>query len=444
MNELPTTEETTPERLTADIPSPLQNSGLRLFDDANGILVARTLAQLQPSIDAGLRPAAFTLAGPRPTLAFRPERLCAGIVTCGGLCPGLNDVIRSIVLTLHFHYHVPEILGFRYGYAGVAGKGPEPMRLMPDEVETVHRHGGTLLGSSRGAQPIDQMLDHLARLGVRVLFCIGGDGTLRGASALAAGARERGQQLSVIGVPKTIDNDLAWVDQSFGFSTAVNQATYAIESAHNEARGARNGVGIVKLMGRHGGFIAAQATLSSPDVNLCIVPEVPFELDGPGSLMDVLEKRLAQRGHAVIVVAEGAGQQLLEEPDSTDASGNVRLGDIGVFLRDRIKDRFSRMGWDITVKYIDPSYTIRSLASNGFDAQYCNALGQHAVHAALAGFNDAMVGRWNSRFTIVPLALVTGRRSQLDPEGDMWQRVLQTTGQPDMSGVSTAEAAPTP
>lgn len=436
MDITPSAANVIPQRLTADIASPLAGSRLRLFDGEDDLLVANTLAEVRASLDAGETPATFTLAGPRTELAFRPARLCAGIVTCGGLCPGVNDVIRSIVLTLHHHYRVPEILGFRFGYAGVAGKAPEPIRLTTATVAAIHRQGGTLLGTSRGPQPIDLMLDNLARLGVRVLFCIGGDGTLRGANALAKGAEERGQELGVIGIPKTIDNDLRWVDQSFGYSTAVDEAARVIRGAHNEARGAFNGVGLVRLMGRNAGFIAAQASLSNPDVNFCIVPEVPFALEGRGGLFEVLENRLTRRSHAVIVVAEGAGQGLLDTGDGVDASGNKRLGDIGTFLRDQIRSHFAALGWDITVKYIDPSYTIRSLPASPYDAHYCNALGQHAVHAGLAGYTNAMVGRWNNQFTVVPLPLVTSSRRQLDPEGDIWQRVLQTTGQPDLSGRS--------
>lgn len=434
MSVTPPSADFVPQRLTADIVSPLVGSGLRLLDGEDDLLVANTLAEVRASLTAGEAPPTFTLAGPRSELAFRPARLAAGIVTCGGLCPGVNDVIRSIVLTLHHHYRVPEILGFRYGYAGVAGKGPEPMALNTASVDSVHRQGGTLLGTSRGPQPLELMLDNLARLGVRVLFCIGGDGTLRGANALAEAAAERGQELGLIGIPKTIDNDLAWVDQSFGFSTAVDEAAHVIRGAHNEARGALNGVGLVRLMGRNAGFIAAQASLSNPDVNFCIVPEVPFDLEGEGGLLDVLESRLTSRRHAVIVVAEGAGQDLLDAGDRADASGNKRLGDIGTFLRDRIRSHFETLGWDITVKYIDPSYTIRSLPASPYDAHYCNALGQHAVHAALAGYTNAMVGRWNNQFTIVPLPLVTSSQRRLDPEGDIWQRVLQTTGQPGLSG----------
>ena len=436
MDDTPDAPDVVPQRLTADIPSPLVGSRLRLFDDEEGVLVAKTVAEVQAAFDAGETPATFTLAGPRSELAFRPARLCAGIVTCGGLCPGINAVIRSIVLTLHHHYRVPEILGFRYGYAGVAGKGPEPMRLTTTTVDAIHRQGGTLLGTSRGPQPLDLMLDNLALLGVRVLFCIGGDGTLRGACALAEAAAERGQELGVIGIPKTIDNDLAWVDQSFGYSTAVDEAARVITAAHNEARGAVNGVGLVRLMGRHAGFIAAQASLSNPDVNVCIVPEVPFALEGPGGLLEMLEDRLTRRGHAVIVAAEGAGQDLVDTGEATDESGNRRLGDIGTFLRDRIRSHFASFDRAVTVKYIDPSYIIRSLPASPYDAHYCNALGQHAVHAGLAGYTNAMVGRWNTVFTVVPLPLVTGSRRQLDPAGDIWQRVLQTTGQPDLSGRS--------
>ena len=432
MPPLPTSAQATPERLVADVPSPLAESGFEFFDGTDGVLVAKTLSELRSEVADNDDPAAFTLAGPRQELAFRPARLGAGIVTCGGLCPGLNDVIRSIVLTMHHHYRVPEILGFRYGYAGVAGEGPPPLRLTADAVDSAHRQGGTMLGTSRGPQPIDVMLDHLARVGVRVLFCIGGDGTLRGASALAQAAKERGQPLGVIGIPKTIDNDLEWVDQSFGFSTAVDEATRAIQAAHNEARGAVNGIGLVKLMGRHSGFIAAHASLSNPDVNLCLVPEVPFALEGAGGLLDVLGRRLAARGHAVIVAAEGAGQDLVGPSGLTDKSGNQRLVDIGIFLRDRIREHFAAEQRNVTVKYIDPSYTIRSLPASAFDAQYCNALGQHAVHAGLAGYTNAMVGRWNGLFTVVPLDLVTSQRRQLQPDGDAWQRVLQTTGQPDM------------
>jgi 6-phosphofructokinase 1 len=274
-------------------------------------------------------------------------------------------------------------------------------------------------------------VDTLVRDGVKVLFCVGGDGTLRGASALAAEVARRGLEIAVVGIPKTIDNDLSWVVRSFGFATAVEEATRALQAANTEATGAWNGVGIVKLMGRHSGFIAAHATLASSDVNLCLVPEVPFTLTGTGGVCDLVARRLAERNHAVIAVAEGAGQDLLADPArGQDKSGNARLGDIGTHLRDTLSAHLSSLGLDHTVKYIDPSYLIRSLPANAFDSEYCGVLGQHAVHAALAGRTDMVVGFWHNHFTHLPIAMATERRLRLDPDRDIWQRVLQATGQP--------------
>jgi 6-phosphofructokinase 1 len=362
-------------------------------------------------------------------LAFDPSQVRAGIVTCGGLCPGLNDVIRSITLSLRHLYGVEEVDGFRYGYAGVAGKGPDPIPLSDEVVDPIHREGGTLLGTSRGPQNIDQMLDNLVARNISLLFCIGGDGTLRGASAISTVAQERGLDLAVVGVPKTIDNDLLWVDRSFGFPTAVEVATAAIAVAHNEARGALNGVSIVKLMGRYSGFIAAHATLANPDCNVCLVPEVRFELDGPNGLLAFLDKRLQRHQHCVIAVAEGAGQDFVPA-EGTDASGNKKLGDVGVYLRDHILTHFSSSDISGVVRYIDPSYLVRGRAANAVDAEFCLSLGQDAAHAGMAGFTDVMIGHWNQRFTIVPLRAATRRRRQLEPEGPIWRRVIHTTGQP--------------
>jgi 6-phosphofructokinase 1 len=349
------------------------------------------------------------------------------------VCPGLNNVIRSVVLTLTHSYGVRRVLGFRYGYAGLAEKsGHEPMLLMSDLVDTIHQQGGTLLGSSRGPQDLGDMIATLQRYNVGILFTIGGDGTLRGASALGQEIQRRKLPISIIGIPKTIDNDLAWVQRSFGFSTAVEEATKSIAAAHTEARGAWNGIGLVKLMGRHSGFIAAHATLANPDVNFCLVPEVPFTLEGEGGFLQALERRLASRHHAVIVVAEGAGQEILQDPanQQRDASGNLRLQDVGVFLRDHITRHFAARRIESSIKYIDPSYIIRSLPTNAIDSEFCLVLGQQAVHAGMAGRTDMVVGFWSQGFTHMPIALAIGQRKQLDPQGLAWQSVLQTTGQP--------------
>jgi 6-phosphofructokinase 1 len=344
----------------------------------------------------------------------------------------LNDVIRSIVLTLAHGYGVKRVLGYRYGYAGLtANRLEDPMVLEPSTVQGINQDGGSLIGVSRGPQDVGEMVDQLAQDNVGVLFALGGDGTLRGASEVAREALRRGLPISVIGVPKTIDNDLVWTERTFGFATAVDEAWSVISAAHCEATSAWNGIGLVKLMGRYSGFIAAYATLSSGDVNFCLVPEVPFALDGDNGFLSVLEKRLADRRHAVIVVAEGAGQDLMQsEDDAHDPSGNVRLKDIGVWLRDRIRTHFGQRTIPVDVKYIDPSYTIRSHAATSLDSAFCLLLGQHAVHAGMSGCTDMMVGFWNHRYTHVPLSLVVGRRKQLEPDEEIWQRVLDTTGQP--------------
>jgi len=413
--------------------SPLHQREEPFVDDRRRVLVCSDTDALQPYLEAGQTPPTFEMAGPRAQIFFEPSQLTCGIVTCGGLCPGLNNVIRSIVLTLTYAYGVARILGFRYGYGGLAATSEHaPLLLSPTVVEDIHEHGGTLLGSSRGPQDVSGMVDTLVRHNVGILFAIGGDGTLRGAAALSQEIARRCLPLSGIGIPKTIDNDLAWIERSFGFATAVEEARQAIRAAHAEARGAWNGIGLVKLMGRHAGFIAAHASLANADVNFCLVPEVPFTLAGEAGFLSALNQRLARKHHAVIVVAEGAGQEWLNHQGQVarDPSGNLRLQDIGVFLRDQIARYFAEQGTEVTIKYIDPSYIIRSLPANSIDAEYCLLLGQHAVHAGMAGRTAMVVGYWNQHFTHVPIALAVAQSKRLEPRGEVWQRVLKATGQP--------------
>jgi 6-phosphofructokinase 1 len=402
-------------------------------DETRRVLVASDLHELEACRAQGGPLPSFEPAGPRAELFFDPSRVACGVVTCGGLCPGVNNVIRSLVLTLHYGYGVRQILGFRYGYAGLVSKDAmEPVVLTPAVVENIHMQGGTLLATSRGPQDSGDMVDTLVRRGIDILFTIGGDGTLRGAHAIADEITRRGRPIAVVGVPKTIDNDLDWIERSFGFATAVDEARKVIVGAHAEARGAWAGIGLVKLMGRHSGFIAAHASLANSDVNFCLVPEVPLKLDGPTGFLNALERRLNEKHHAVIVIAEGVGQDLLQDPTQVerDASGNIRLKDIGPFLRDRIAAHVAGRGRKVTIKYIDPSYTIRSLPANSIDAEFCLMLGQHAAHAGLAGKTDTVVGYWNQRFTHVPIPLAIASRKTLDPHGEIWQCVLEATGQP--------------
>ncbi len=408
------------------VPSPMRC--VRFVGDEEHILLHGDLRVIRRYLDAGGQPPEFEAAGPREKIFFDSATLSCGIVTCGGLCPGLNDVIRSIVLSLNHHYGVQKIYGFPYGYEGLAPKfGHQPIMLTPQIVSHINEIGGTLLGSSRGNQDIPEMVNTLERLKVGILFCIGGDGTQRGALAISDEAKRRNLKLSVIGIPKTIDNDISYVQMTFGFETAVSEAKRATCAAHAEAAGARNGIGLVKLMGRDSGFIAAFSVLVDNEVNFCLIPEAPFTLDG---FLSALKQRIERRGHAVIVVAEGAGQELLEATGERDASGNIKYGDIGLYLRDRIKDYFKRAGIDISLKYIDPSYTIRSQQANPHDSAFCLLLGHNAVHAGMAGRTGMIVGFWNHQFTHVPIPLAVSCRKKIDPEGWLWSSILASTGQP--------------
>lgn len=378
----------------------------------------------------------FEPAGPRQKIYFDPSKTRAGVVTCGGLCPGFNDVIRGLVLELHFRYGVRKVYGFRNGYQGFIAKYGHPaLELTPELVGHAVEEGGTLLGTSRGQQDPAEIVDCLERQGVNILFVIGGDGTLRGALAIAKEIESRGLKIAVVGVPKTIDNDIMYIDQSFGFQTAFSLAAQSISAAHSEAKSSPNGVGLVKVMGRHSGFIACYAALAKNDANFVLIPEVAFELDGPQGLLPAIQDRLQRRGHAVIVVAEGAGQSLLEEcPTSTDASGNKRLGDIGTFLKQKITAHFDRQGIELNLKYIDPSYLIRSVPANPFDSVYCLRLAHNAVHAAMSGRTETVVGRWHGRFVHVPIPLAIRARNEVDPNGDLWMSVIEATGQPASFG----------
>ncbi len=431
---LPTASELKIESLgKAAYPSLLADGHYEMVGDDVKVVLLSDSSQLQECCARGEILPAFEKAGPRPRLFFNPKELVCGVVTCGGICPGLNDVIRSIALTLHENYGVNRVLGFRYGYAGLSASPVRPpLELTPDLVDDIQELPGTILGSSRGPVPTEEMLETLLKYKVNILFTIGGDGTLTGASNLAELIRQRGHKISIIGIPKTIDNDLSWIMQSFGFATAVEAATGVLQAAHCEAKSHWNGIGLVKLMGRHSGFISAHATIATGIVNFCFVPEVPFKLHGISGFLEVLERRIAKKAHAVIVCAEGAGQDLFggSVSEERDASGNRRFNDIGLFLKDQIQKHFAKNNDEITVKYFDPSYSIRSLPSCPLDSEFCTVLGQNAVHAGLSGRTNMVVGYWNQNYTHVPMKVVVGKRKQLDPKGYVWQTVLNTTHQP--------------
>ncbi|HSO62160.1 MAG TPA: ATP-dependent 6-phosphofructokinase, partial [Desulfobacterales bacterium] len=372
------------------IQSPI--SGAHFVEDGDQVVLHSNPLKLKHMLEKDGRLLALEKAGPREKIYFDPSKLKCGIVTCGGLCPGLNDVIRAVVLSLYHNYKVKTVFGFPYGYEGLTYRfGHTPVDLDPTAVSRIHEYGGTILGSSRGNQDISEMVDTMDRMNLGMLFAVGGDGTLRGAQAISEEIQRRGLKISVIGIPKTIDNDISYVERSFGFETAVSEAVESIDAAHTEAKGARNGIGLVKLMGRESGFIAVFAALARSDVNICLIPEVPFTME---KLLENVRARLQSRGHAVIVVAEGAGQDLLGATHERDASGNLKFKDIGLFLKERINAYFKEAGMEATLKYIDPSYTIRSVPANAYDSAFCLLLGQNAVHAGMAGRTNMVVGYW--------------------------------------------------
>ena len=371
-------------------------------------------------------------AGPREKIYFAPNHVNAAIVTCGGICPGLNDVIRAITRTLWYFYGVERINGIQYGYRGFRSEfNYPPMKLDPDIVDDIHNLGGTMLGSSRGYGEVEPIVDALERLNINMLFTIGGDGTQRGSLEISQEIEKRGLKIACVGIPKTIDNDVMFVQKSFGFDTAVAKAVEAVSAAHVEAKSAPDGIGLVKVMGRDSGFIAANTTLSTSDVNFCLIPEIPFALEGVNGLLHSLEKRLDRRKHAVILVAEGAGQELLSSgKDGEDASGNKSYGDIGLYLKDRIREYLKSRGREANIKYIDPSYIIRAAPANPVDSHYCARLGANAVHAAMSGRTGCIIGQWNNSLVHVPIPMATFKRKQIDNEGPLWRDVIESTRQP--------------
>ncbi len=416
-----------------DILSPLELSttygdGIVNFIDDN----IKVPVLIKRPCDPAFKDLFFEYGGPRKTIYFNSEEVIAGIMTCGGLCPGLNNAIRSIVMQLSYKYNVKRILGIQYGQKGLDPSfGYDPIELTPKAVVKIHEIGGSFLGTSRGKVDHEIAVDTIEKLGINMLFCLGGDGTQKGLHSFHEIIERRNLKIATVGIPKTIDNDISYVHKTFGLDTAVTIAKEAVRSAHCEAESAYNGIGLVKVMGRHSGFISALTTLANNDVNFCLIPEVPFDLDGKGALLETLEKRLATRHHSVIVVSEGAGQKMIEKDATTyDASGNVRLGDIGIYLKNKIIEHFKKKDVPIDLKYIDPSYMIRSVPTNANDSIFAAELGRMAVDAAMAGKTDCLIGYWHNQYTHAPLPLATSERKQIDPEGELWREVLSTTGQP--------------
>jgi 6-phosphofructokinase 1 len=404
------------------------DDGLELWtpEDKRILYVTETSASNAPSPRG--RSLAFNAAGLHKKLHFNPENTTIGIVSCGGLCPGLNDVIKGVVQQALDMYYCKRVIGFRYGYYGLTKEGKKHTMILDDAVcNNINLQGGTMLGTSRGPQDADEMVDTLLEFQVNILICIGGDGTQRGAYLVHQAITRRGLDIGVVGIPKTIDNDIAFIERTFGFDTAVSEACKALQAGMCEAKSHLYGVGLVKLMGRHAGFIAAQATIASQSAHICLVPEHEISLD---TLYDLLERRFEKRTYVVVVVAEGFGQTMLEGDAATDPSGNKKLGDIGVFLKDKItawlkanKAKYP----ESTLKYIDPSYMIRSCPASSNDAAFCVQLANVAVHEAMFGSTGCLIGYWANNFTTVPVPLATKIGKRVDLQGMLWRSVREVT-----------------
>ena len=423
-----------------NVPSPLHLSkvvGDEVYDyvtEKERILYDGSTKAVYDFKETNIPPISFEKAGPREFIYFEPNKTKVAIVTAGGLCPGLNNVIRGLVMQLFRRYNVHNVIGIKFGLQGFISKYNHPyVVLTPDIVDRIHLQGGSFLSSSRGDQPSEEIVDTLQRENINILFCIGGDGTLRAAQDISDEIERRGLKISVGCVPKTIDNDISFIDKSFGFETAFSEASNICINAHNEAKGAYNGIAIVKLMGRDSGFIAANTTLATGDVNFVIIPEMRFDLYGERGLINQIKKRLISRQHALVIVAEGAGQFLFEHDENVerDDSGNVKYKDIGIYLKDKISEQFNKEDFPHSIKYIDPSYIIRSAPANSNDSKFCNQLAQHAVHAAMAGKTAFVVGHWNGNFTILPIRAAVKERKKINLESELWWSVLESTSQPN-------------
>ncbi len=412
------------------VASPLSGDKRVLFiDDTSRVLVQHKITPDAPLDEMGL---AFEEAGARRRLFFEPAKTTAAVVTCGGLSPGLNNVIRGIYLELTKNYGARRVLGIRDGYQGLnPTMGAPPVEMNDAFVEEIHKLGGTVLGSSRGPQEPAVVVDFMEQADIDILFCIGGDGTQRGAHDICQEITRRGLPKAIVGIPKTIDNDIPYVWMTFGYLTALEKAEEVLRGAHVEARCAPNGIAVVKLMGRDAGFIAAGAALASDEANFVLIPEIDFPLEGENGFLAALHRRMTARGHALVVVAEGAGQHIFREQETRhDASGNVQHRDIGILLRDRIKSYFAEQEMPVNVKYIDPSYVIRSVPANTYDRILASQMGRLAVHAAMAGKTDTLIGSWSNELVHVPIRTAVAAKKVLGTTSDMWMGVLSSTGQP--------------
>mmetsp|Transcript_20291 Transcript_20291/g.48093 ORF Transcript_20291/g.48093 Transcript_20291/m.48093 type:complete len:415 (+) Transcript_20291:167-1411(+) len=358
-------------------------------------------------------------------LFWEPNKVKAAVVTCGGLCPGLNSIIRGVTKCLWNEYGVREILGITAGYNGLSD--PEthpPVKLTEEMVRDIHMKGGSIIKAARGGFDAEKICDNLQRLGITVLFLVGGDGTQFAGHLLYEAARKRRLAVSIVGIPKSIDNDVVLFDRTFGFDTAVAKASEVIRNALVEASSCDRGVGIVKLMGRDSGFVAMHAATAADVVDLCMIPEVKVDMK---DVIEHVDATLAKKKYMVIAVAEGAGQELVSTGKQDD-TGHTVYGDIGVFLKDTLNKHLKASGG--RTFYIDPSYIIRSVPITPNDHIYCVRLANDAVHTAMRGYTGVCVGAMHNVVCMLPSRLIASGKKKVRPHSSSWQGCVQTCNMP--------------
>jgi len=363
---------------------------------------------------------------------WEPKKVKAALITAGGLCPGLNSIIQGVTNCLWRDYGVRQIVGITAGYNGLSDPAKHPsMLLTPELVEDIHMRGGSILKAGRGGFNAAKICETLRAGGYTHLFVIGGDGTQYAGHLLYVEARKQKLPISVVGVPKSIDNDVLFVDRTFGFDSAVEAAAGVIRNGWVEATSCPNAVGIVKLMGRDAGFVAAHAALASNLVDLVLVPEVEVEME---DVLQFVDATLAHKGHMVVVVAEGAGQAHVATGQK-DASGHTVYGDVGVYLRDTLNKHLKPKGG--RTFYIDPSYIIRSVPPTPNDHIYCARLANNAVHTAMRGYTGVCVGAIHNIIVILKSKLIASGKKQLKIKSSTWQSCVQVCSMPEvLTGMS--------
>jgi 6-phosphofructokinase 1 len=446
----------------------------------------------------------FAEAGPRNMLRFpghHKKLLKVGVLVSGGIAPGINAVISGIVQR-HVLYHTPQItdlrvpgktprsytlqvFGFRNGFAGLLA-GDDVTVLYdsdsPDEKLRAHlrriaNRGGSEIGTSRyddllsTADPdkrekdLDQVAENLANRHFDILYVIGGDGSMRAAHATWKRSRDNGKSLSVIGVPKTMDNDILWVWQSFGFLSAVEKAREALQQLHTEAT-SNPRLCVVQLFGSDSGFVVSHAALASGVCDAALIPEVPFTMK---KLADYITERLSKRfrpgaggqsPYGMIVMAETAvpqdAEDYLSDPE-VDLDENekaaiqafvskgcrvhgqtpdeLRTGGLKVVsrvLQKRIREmKVDDAYWaDFRVFTNEPRHLLRAIPPSASDVAFGQRLGVLAVDNAMAGYTDFMISQWMTEYVLVPLDLVVLGRKRVPPNGIFWKSVVASTGQP--------------